>query len=356
MNLLHIFKANKRAEASGVTLADVQSAVKNYDPALHEAPIVIGHPKTDDPAYGWVGKLSLGVDNTVLAQPKQIVTEFAEWVNQGLYKKISASWYGKSNPDNPTPGQLYLKHVGYLGAVPPVIKGMPDSSFSESDGEVITIEFSEAEFADYDDLAQVQLWRNLRDWLIESQDLATADRIVPAYVLESLQMSAMTESDATPSYSEKPMPPTEVELKQREDAIALREQQATLKEQELQFSEALDGVIKEGRVLAVEKPAHLKRLKMLAAIPADSVVNFSEGKADYSPTQEYLEELKKRTKVVNFSEISGDEPPENIGADPVKRARAIDKKLADAAKEGRLLSFAEADAELNAELNAGEQN
>ena len=354
MNLLHIFKANKRAEASGVTLADVQSAVKNYDPALHEAPIVIGHPKTDDPAYGWVGKLSLGVDNTVLAQPKQIVTEFAEWVNQGLYKKISASWYGKSNPDNPTPGQLYLKHVGYLGAVPPVIKGMPDSSFSESDGEVITIEFSEAEFADYDDLTQVRLWQNLRDWLIESQDLATADRVVPSYMLETLQMSAMSEPDEPLSnYSEKPMPLTEEELKQREDALALRERNTVLKEQELLFSEALDGVIKEGRILGVEKPAHLKRLKMLSAIPADSVVDFAEGKENYSPTQEYLDELKKRPVVVNFGEISGGEAPENISADPVKRAQAIDKKRSAAAKEGRLLSFAEADAELNAQ---GEQN
>ena len=61
--------------------------------------------------------------------------------------------------------------------------------------------------------------------------------------------------------------------------------------------------------MPVEKPAHLKRLKMLAAIPADSVVDFAEGKSDYSPTGEYIAELKARPVIVNFQEISGETPP-----------------------------------------------
>lgn len=291
-------------------------------------------------------------DKTVLAKPKQIVEEFAEWVNQGLYKKISASFYGKANPDNPTPGKIYLKHVGYLGAVPPIIKGMPDSAFSESDGEVLTLEFSELDFGDWSDNINADLWRSLREWLIETADIETADRVIPTHKLDSLLEMALRPApvESVSNYSENPMPLTEAELEQREQAIALRERAATLKEQELQFSEALDAVIKDGRVLAVEKPSHLKRLKMLAAIPADNVADFAEGKADYSPTAEYLAELKARPVVVNFSEVSGGEPPE-VTTDPQASARAIQKRVNEAKAEGRTLSFAEADAEIRAEQN-----
>jgi hypothetical protein len=315
MNLLHIFKVNKRAEESGISFADVQDAVSNYDPELHEAPIVIGHPKLDDPAYGWVNSLSLA-GKTVLAEPKQIVQEFAEWIDKGLYKKISASFYGKTNPENPTPGKVYLKHVGYLGAVPPKIKGLPDSSFADSGGEVLTLDFSELEFGDY---------RYESDNVYER--------------LNRLEANVFKDQAIT-NYGES-MPQTEQELEQREQAIALRERATILKEQELQFSEALDGVIKEGRVLAAEKSAHLKRLKMLAAIPADSVMDFAEGKADYSPTAEYIAELKNRPVVVNFSEISGGTPPENT-TDPNKIAAGIKAEIKTAKENGETLSFAEA--------------
>jgi hypothetical protein len=353
MNLLHIFRANKRAEESGVTFADVQEAVANYDPALHEAPIVIGHPKLDDPAYGWVDSLSL-VSKTVLAAPKQVVQEFADWIDRGLYKKISASWYGKTNPDNPTPGKLYLKHVGYLGAVPPKIKGLPDSSFAESEGEVLTLEFSEIDFGDWGDNINVQLWRSMRDYLVDTAGSETAERVLPTQKIDWLLEAAMEPppmpEKAYNNYSENPMPPTEQELEAREQAIALRERAALLKEQELQFSEALDIPIKEGRIPAAEKPSHLKRLKMLAAIPADSVVDFAEGKADYSPTAEYIAELKARSVVINFNEISGDELPP-VTTDPKVNAKAIEKRVAEAKAEGRYLSFAEADAEIRSEQN-----
>jgi hypothetical protein len=356
MNLLHIFRVNKRAEDSGVSFADIQEAVANYDPALHEAPIVIGHPKLDDPAYGWVDSLSL-TGKTVLASPKQVVQEFADWIDRGLYKKISASWYGKTNPDNPTPGKLYLKHVGYLGATPPKIKGLPDSSFAESEGEVLTLEFSELDFGDWGDNLNVQLWRSLRDWLVDTASSEVAERVLPTQKIDWLLEAAM-EPPPMPekpyNYSEKPMALTEQELEAREQAIALRERATVLKEQELQFSEAIDGAIKEGRVLAVEKPAHLKRLKMLAAIPADSIVDFAEGKTDYSPTAEYIAELKTRPVVVNFSEISGGEVPE-ITTDPKASAKALEKRVAEAKSEGRYLSFAEADAEIRAEQNGAKK-
>lgn len=121
-----IFKAGKHTDSSGNTKewteADLDKIVENYDPNKHEAPIVIGHPKSNAPAYGWIESLKR-VGDTLYAKAKQLVPEFVEMVNKGLFKKRSISLY----PDGT------LRHVGFLGSVPPAIKGLPDVEFK--DGE-----------------------------------------------------------------------------------------------------------------------------------------------------------------------------------------------------------------------------
>jgi hypothetical protein len=347
--LLEIFRAGKRTAMSGETLnfseAAIAASAAAYDPAIHEAPLVVGHPKHDAPAYGWVGAL-VNSGESLSAEPTQVDPTFQEWVDQGRYKKISASFYSPTSPQNPVPGVYYLRHVGFLGAMPPAIKGMKAIEFAE-DESVLTFEFG-----DYADNLNADLWRSLRDWLIETTDAETADRVLPTYKIDSILEMSMRPAEAVTNYSEKPMALTEQELEAREQAIALRERASTLKEQELQFSEAIDGAIKEGRVLAVEKPAHLKRLKMLAAIPADSVVDFAEGKTDYSPTAEYIAELKARPVVVNFGEISGGDPPEQTN-DPQAIATGIKAEIKAAKEDGENLSFAEAESRYRAKQNGG---
>ena len=55
--MFEIFRSGERISADGsqwnITDADVQRAAEVYDPKLHEAPIVIGHPAMNAPAYGW---------------------------------------------------------------------------------------------------------------------------------------------------------------------------------------------------------------------------------------------------------------------------------------------------------------
>lgn len=126
-NWFEIFKAGKHTSSNGVTreytVEDCQKIVDNYNSNVtnHEAPIVIGHPKDNDPAFGWIEKLKL-VGDTILAKPKQVVKEFADAVQKGLYKKRSISLY----PD------FTLRHVGFLGAVPPAVKGLADLKFNDS--------------------------------------------------------------------------------------------------------------------------------------------------------------------------------------------------------------------------------
>ncbi len=134
MKKVPIFKAGKHTDSAGDvrewTEADVKSIADKYDPINHSAPIVIGHPKDNAPAYGWVDKVEF-LDGILYADFKEMNDGFVEAVKSGAYKKRSISLY----PD------LSLRHIGFLGAVPPAVKGLADIAFSE--GVYTTVEFEE---------------------------------------------------------------------------------------------------------------------------------------------------------------------------------------------------------------------
>ncbi len=129
---IEVFRAGEHTDSAGHTrdwnTSDLEEIVNQYNLNKHEAPVVVGHPKENAPAFGWVEGLK--TDGKVLfAKLKQLVPEFIEAVRQGMYKKRSISLY----PD------LTLRHIGFLGAVPPAVKGLADIRFSESNN--ITMEF-----------------------------------------------------------------------------------------------------------------------------------------------------------------------------------------------------------------------
>lgn len=147
MKRIEIFAAGNRTDNAGVARtfsdADLAASAAAYDPALHEAPIVIGHPKTDAPALGWVQRLAASAGR-LIATPAQVQPEFAEQVRSGAYKKVSAAFYPPDSPRNPVPGVWYLRHIGFLGAMPPAVKGLRPVEFGEADDAVvIDVEFAE---------------------------------------------------------------------------------------------------------------------------------------------------------------------------------------------------------------------
>ncbi len=146
MNTLSIFKPGTFTDMSGVahtfSEADLRACAISYDPKRHDAPIVVGHPKSNGPAYGWTQSLTFE-DGFLKAITRDVSAKFSEWVAAKHYKKISASLYTPNSPNNPVPGVYYLRHIGFLGAMPPAIKGLPDAEFCGYDSALISIEFSE---------------------------------------------------------------------------------------------------------------------------------------------------------------------------------------------------------------------
>lgn len=132
---IEIFKTgthNTNADTKTYTKEDIDTIVSKYDPKVHEAPIVIGHPKDNAPAFGWVDSLKREGD-ILYAKLKNLVPEFVEILKRKLFKKRSISLY----PD------LSLRHVGFLGAGIPAVKGLEDIKFSDENNVLIEMPFYE---------------------------------------------------------------------------------------------------------------------------------------------------------------------------------------------------------------------
>ena len=112
-----------------VTEDDIDRAISSYE--KDSAPIVVGHPALNSPAYGWIGAFRR-VGDVVQAKASQVADEFADLVQRRLYKNRSLAF---------GPG-LKFRHVGFLGAQPPAVKGLKDIQFSDEE-DYMTVEFSE---------------------------------------------------------------------------------------------------------------------------------------------------------------------------------------------------------------------
>ncbi len=183
----HTDNAGRKHDFSAAVLGDVAAS---YDPALHEAPLVVGHPAANRPAYGLVASLSAEPDG-LYAEPTRVDPEFAELVKTGRFPKISASLYPPDNPSNPTPGRWHLRHVGFLGAQPPAVKGLKPIEFAAGDDPAAAVDI-EIDFAEgagprphvFGGLAR--MLRGLREWIVSNHDVETADRLIGNHDIEAL--------------------------------------------------------------------------------------------------------------------------------------------------------------------------
>lgn len=137
---VEIFRVGEHRPMAGPTIlfstSMLNDVVASYEPDKHNAPVVIGHPKTDAPAYGWVSKLRLEGD-TLVADFSDIDPEFARLVKSKRYRKISASFWKPSTEANPHGNKWALKHVGFLGATAPAVKGLKEASFAAGQSGVL---------------------------------------------------------------------------------------------------------------------------------------------------------------------------------------------------------------------------
>lgn len=172
--------------------ADLRAIADAYDPATAPAPIVVGHPDLDAPAFGWIEGFEYDADQQrLMAKLHEIEPAFADAVKAGRYKKVSMAFYRPDQDHNPVPGTWYPKHVGFLGAAAPAVSGLKNASFAAAAGVIFTAEFGQAGMQE-----TVSILRAIREFFIEKFGAEDADRVIPGYRLEWMtELSRMEVSE-----------------------------------------------------------------------------------------------------------------------------------------------------------------
>lgn len=353
MQPIEIFRAGTHTAMNGDSFAfgeaELQAAAAAYDPALHEAPIVVGHPKTDAPAYGWVGDLRFA-EGTLTATPQQVDEAFAELVKAGRFKKISAAFYAPDAPTNPKPGVWYLRHVGFLGAQPPAVKGLKPVAFGDAEDGVV-------EFADGWTIGIVaRMFRGLREFMIAQFGQDRADQVLPSYDVDSLAEQATRDQmrDLLPADPAPVMPAGFTEPEKKEppvadaDTLAAREQALAEREAALAVREAetrrtadaafLEGLVQDGRLLPALRE---ETAAFMAQLDDAGTVAFGEGRS-LTPAAAFRELLGKLPKAVDLKPLPEGEPATFDRGDPRAIAAAANAFQEAEEKAGRPIPYAAA--------------
>jgi len=298
MKTIPIFRPGRHVSSGGAELefteADLEKSIAAYDPELHEAPIVVGHPKDNRPAYGWVSSISFAAG--------EVVAE------------------------------------AFLGAQPPAVKGLKDVAFTEDEEGVV-------EFAD--DAITLSLIsrmiRGLRDTLLAKWGQDETEKALPGFLVEDLEAEARRAREEMPeSFSESGTEPESTHPDEDismtpEEIAALQEKAARAEELEAkvaefdehytklmadakiaEFKSELSELVQQGLVL----PAEVEELaQFMMTLSGEEAEEFAEGGKARSPLDVFRGMLKARPKAVEFAETASaaDAPVEQSASDVAEK-------------------------------------
>lgn len=360
-----VFRAGKQTDSAGNqrdwTEADLDKIASSYDPENHEAPICIGHPKDNAPAWGWVKKV-VREGKSLFAEVGDVQAEFSDMLKRKLFKKRSISLY----PD------MSLRHIGFLGAQPPAVKGLKDFAFSDAAGTPM-------EYMDWQTSnifkAAGRLFQGLRDAMIaDKKDVAEVDRVLNQWDIDQLKSA---EADDNKPFGYTEVTPTEDSTMDQAKETEYKTQIATFTEQLATATgkiAAAEGraVAAEAKVVLLEKEkvrgelasfcdAQIKAGKMLPAtkkasmdymesIAGQAAIDFTEGEGDKAktvkktPLEIYQATIEAGPKLVHFGEHARKE-------DAVDTAEAdkLTQLTEDKMKADKSLTYSEASRQVLAE-------
>lgn len=369
-----IFRAGRHTDSSGRTFifsnADLELTAKAYDAKRHEAPIVVGHPADDGPAYGWVKALRYA-DGTLTAEADQVDTGFADLVKAGRFKKISASFYLPDAQGNPSPGVYSLRHVGFLGAQPPAVKGLKPVELSD-DG------YGCATFGEISSWSISSAFRRMREWMISEFGLEKADAVLPGYMVDDMRDDAQaTPSPAapTPAFSEEhkeqnmsqpahaseapvdvaPVDVAPVDLAEERKAIEAERAQLAADRAKIEADRGavdhdkaefaaeqrktgaarfVDGLVTDGKVLPRDRDG---LAAFLARLDDAETASFGEGEAQ-TPAAYFKGYLSSQPKHVEYRETGAGDGGAIDRSDPQALARAATDFIEAERKQGRFVT------------------
>lgn len=298
---VEIFRSGRQIDSAGCAHDGeglIDQAVSSFNKNAHEPPLTVGHPRDNSPAFGWVEglrKVAKNGANVLQAKFRQVVPEFEKAVKQGRYKKRSASFY----PDG------RLRHVGFLGAAPPAVKGLADLKFEETD-DAIAFDFEtqdnhkpkeETMFQNFKEFLEVfKFWQKLEK---------DPDATLPDPPNVKSKEKTFTEADVEAAKAEA----AKAEAKKVKAEFAEKAAQAKREARSKEISTWCDTNLKDGKLAPAWVDAGLK--EFMEGLEAGAAVEFSDEKSA-TPYEWFKEFMEGLPKVVEFKEIATKKkaPPE----------------------------------------------
>lgn len=269
-------------EAVNITRDDLDAAVASFDPADRRVPLVLGHPKLDDPAFGWLAEVKREGD-VLLARFEDVPEPVREAVDQGRYRNVSAKFARGWR----------LWHVGLLGAAQPAIPGLKEVRLAGAE-DGITLEF--AKEADMDELTRLR------------QEAADAQKALKEARDEIAKLKAQGDATAKEKELEATIADLKSRLKTAEDgrdktakefADFVGEQ--TTKGRESRF----DALVAAGKALPGERPKVLAFAAALGNAGGEIELAAGDGKtAKVGHEEAYWRELEDRPENGLLTELA----------------------------------------------------
>lgn len=246
------------------TADQVAAIARNYDAATAPAPVVIGHPGDDAPAFGWATAFEFTAADTKLhAELDQLAPEFVAAVQAGQYKRISIALFDPDHSANPKPGEYYPRHIGFLGGAAPAVPGLRPVHFAAESATDVVLEFDTGdEFADPQESGKLRALAR-----------AVADALGGMFDLKPRTLFAARNP------SEDPM--NDADKKKLEDLTAENARLKADGETRAKAARAADatafcdGLVKAKKLAPKDSPA---LVAAFAAIPADEIEFTADGK------------------------------------------------------------------------------
>lgn len=258
---IEIFRGGRQVDSKGREHdgdSVIDKALASFNTAEHEPPVVIGPPKENAPAFGWVQDLKadvIGGVKRLFAKLHQVDPQFKEMVTSGRFQKRSASFYADGR----------LRHVGFLGVAPPPITALLDVGFSEDD-EAVTFEFGAAK-----------------------EDNALAKNFTEADVKAAEERAAATAREEA-----------------RKEAVAeFAEQQKARRAKAHQ--ENIWKFCEQGVRSGIIPPPWIEGglVEFMETLEAEEHIDFGEASGKKSPYAWFIEFVRELHKLVNLDEIAG---------------------------------------------------
>ena len=341
------------------------------------APVVVGHPEIDAPAFAWIGALRRTGDR-LQAKLRDIAPAFREAVEAGRYSGRSIALQGDA-----------LRHLGFLGGRAPAVPGLAPTQFAAEADSVLA--FAAAERPDGSTAlaawseravlhAIARTLRGVRERIIAADGVDAADAAITEFDLETIAEAANAppETDAARPAMAAPetMPATETDpandgqedtvsdeekaalaakdaaLAARESALTTREAEHAARDRLAAADAALAPHIEAGRILPAER-AGLAAL--LASLPdgGDETLTFAAadgtGEVREAPRAVLEHLLGALPKRVEFRTLAGGAAPEAAREDSQAIAVEARALMASEAQRGVTLTPVEAVDKVRAE-------